>query len=61
MNELKLDPLPPVATFFFMSGLLVAYNALIDLERGRFSLPMFYIHRYLRLTVLTINVRRQIY
>jgi len=33
-----------------MSGMLVAYNLLKLLEKsnGRFNLPMFYIHRYLR-------------
>ena len=38
-----------VDTFFFMSGLLVAYLTFIELERKRFNLVMFYILRYIRL------------
>ena len=40
-----------VDTFFMMSGLLVCYLLLRELERnnGRFNVPLFYIHRYLRL------------
>ena len=37
-----------VDTFFFMSGLLVAYLAFIELERKRFNLVMFYVLRYIR-------------
>ena len=41
-----------VDSFFFLSGLLVAYLTLRDLHRrkGRFPALMYYIHRYLRLT-----------
>ena len=41
-----------VDSFFFLSGLLVAYLTLRDLNRreGRFRALMYYIHRYLRLT-----------
>lgn len=41
-----------VDTFFLMSGLLVAYLLLRELERnkGRFNVVYFYIHRYLRYT-----------
>ena len=41
-----------VDTFFLMSGLLVAYLLLRELDRnkGRFNVALFYIHRYLRLT-----------
>ena len=41
-----------VDTFFFMSGLLVAYLAFIELEKKRYNLvrwlAMFYILRYIR-------------
>ena len=37
-----------VDTFFFMSGLLVAYLAFIEMEKKRFNLFMFYILRYVR-------------
>ena len=41
-----------VDTFFLMSGLLVAYLLLRELDRskGRFNVLLFYVHRYLRLT-----------
>ena len=41
-----------VDTFFLMSGLLVAASLLRELDRrkGRFNIPLFYIHRYVRLT-----------
>ncbi len=39
-----------VDTFFLMSGLLVAYSLLRDLDRkgGRLGLTRFYLHRYFR-------------
>ena len=41
-----------VDSFFFLSGLLVAYLTLRDMSRrsGRFPALMYYIHRYLRIT-----------
>ena len=41
-----------VDSFFFLSGVLVAYLSLREMEkkRGRFPFLHFYIHRYLRLT-----------
>lgn len=41
-----------VDTFFVMSGLLVSFLLLKELERnkGRFNVGLFYLHRYLRLT-----------
>jgi peptidoglycan/LPS O-acetylase OafA/YrhL len=41
-----------VDTFFVLSGLLVTYNVLKMLARtkGKLNIPMFYVHRYLRLT-----------
>ncbi len=38
-------------TFFFMSGLLVGYLSFIELDKKRFNLLMFYILRYVRLTI----------
>ena len=40
-----------VDTFFFMSGLLISYMTFPELEKKRFSQVMFYIHRYIRLTM----------
>lgn len=39
-----------VDTFFVMSGLLVAYSLMKELDRnnGRFNIVLFYLHRYLR-------------
>jgi len=41
-----------VDTFFLISGFLVAYLLLKELDRnkGRFNIALFYLHRYLRLT-----------
>ena len=41
-----------VDTFFFLSGLLVAYILLRDLKRskGRFNPVLYYLHRFIRLT-----------
>jgi hypothetical protein len=49
--ELVLNAFPAVDTFFFMSGLLVAYLSFFELEKGRFNLILFYVHRYIRLTI----------
>ena len=47
-----LNGFPSVDSFFLISGVLLSYLTLKELEktRGRISLPLFYIHRYLRLT-----------
>ena len=47
-----LNGFPSVDSFFLISGVLLAYLTLKELEKtkGRVSLPIFYIHRYLRLT-----------
>jgi len=37
-----------VDSFFFLSGLLVAYFAFQELQKGRFSLVVYYVHRYIR-------------
>ena len=41
-------------TFFFLSGLLVGYLLLLELKKngGTFNIPMYYIHRYIRLTAV---------
>lgn len=41
-----------VDTFFLMSGLLVTYSLMRELDRnnGRFNIGFFYLHRFLRLT-----------
>lgn len=41
-----------VDTFFLVSGLLVSYLLLKELDRsqGRLNIGLFYLHRYLRLT-----------
>ncbi|XP_045156181.2 nose resistant to fluoxetine protein 6-like [Mercenaria mercenaria] len=42
-----------VDSFFFLSGLLVAYLALKEIrEKGRLSWPYYFLHRYWRLTPL---------
>ena len=39
-----------VDTFFLMSGLLVSYLLLRELDRckGKFNVALFYLHRYMR-------------
>ncbi|CAL8129603.1 unnamed protein product [Orchesella dallaii] len=41
-----------VDTFFVLSGMLVCYNLfkMFDKTKGKLNVPMFYVHRYLRLT-----------
>ncbi|XP_043199778.1 nose resistant to fluoxetine protein 6-like [Amphibalanus amphitrite] len=41
-----------VDSFFFLSGLLVAYIFMRNMERskGKFNIIMYYVHRYIRLT-----------
>ena len=41
-----------VDSFFFLSGLLVAYIFMRNMERtgGKFNVVMYYVHRYIRLT-----------
>ncbi len=40
-----------VDSFFFISGLLVAYLTFEELKKGRFNLILFYVLRYVRLTI----------
>ena len=46
------NALPSVDTFFLLSGLLVCYLMLKELDKtkGRINWPIMYLHRYLRLT-----------
>ena len=43
-----------VDSFFFMSGVLAAYLTLIEMQKkeGRFPVVSYYLHRYLRLTMV---------
>jgi len=43
-----------VDTFFLLSGLLASYLLLRELDRnkGKFNVGLYYLHRYLRLTVV---------
>ncbi len=43
-----------VDTFFLMSGLLVSFLLLRELDRnkGKFNVGLYYLHRYLRLTIV---------
>ena len=47
-----------VDTFLLMSGLLVSYLFLHELDRinGRFNIVLFYLHRYLRLTAVYVFI-----
>ncbi|XP_059091947.1 nose resistant to fluoxetine protein 6-like [Tigriopus californicus] len=49
--ELLNNAIYSVDTFFLLGGLLVSYLSLIELEKGRFNIILFYIHRYMRLTI----------
>ena len=43
-----------VDTFFLMSGLLVSFLLLRELDhnKGKFNVGLYYLHRYLRLTIV---------
>ncbi len=45
-----------VDTFFLMSGLLVSYLLLRELDRsgGKFNVALFYLHRYLRYIIIPV-------
>ena len=45
------NALPAVDTFFFMSGLLVSYLSLIQMDKKRFNIVLYYVHRIIRLTI----------
>lgn len=50
LNQVFNNNYVSVDTFFLMSGLLVSYTLLRDLDRsgGRFNVSRFYLHRYFR-------------
>ena len=50
--EIILNALPSVDTFFFLSGLLVAYVTFIALEKKKFNIVVYYVHRYIRSGIL---------
>ncbi|XP_043188098.1 nose resistant to fluoxetine protein 6-like [Amphibalanus amphitrite] len=47
-----------VDSFFFLSGLLVAYIAMRNIERahGKLNIVMYYVHRYIRLTPVMMAI-----
>ena len=49
--EVLANAFPSVDTFFFLSGLLVTYLSMLEMEKKRFNLALFYVHRYIRLTI----------
>ncbi|XP_066939051.1 nose resistant to fluoxetine protein 6-like [Macrobrachium rosenbergii] len=52
LNQIMMNGYPSVDSFFFMSGLLVAYGLLKERKRsGKVNLLVFYVHRYIRLAV----------
>ena len=51
LYEIILNGVIAVDTFFFLSGLLVAYLTFIELEKGKLDWKLFYVHRYIRLTL----------
>ncbi|XP_071536043.1 nose resistant to fluoxetine protein 6-like isoform X2 [Panulirus ornatus] len=51
MNQIILNAFPSVDSFFFMSGLLVAYGLTKEFERKkRFNPLVYYVHRFIRLS-----------
>ena len=49
--EIIMNGLLSVDTFFFLSGLLVAYISFLQLEKKQFNIIVYYVHRYVRLTI----------
>lgn len=47
-NQWIVNGFVTVDTFFLISGLLVAFSVLRDLDQDRFSLKSFYLHRLIR-------------
>ncbi len=47
-----LNGYPSVDSFFVLSGCLLGYLTFKELEKvhGRLNIPMFYLHRYIRIT-----------
>ena len=53
--ELVQNATPSVDTFFFLSGLLVGYFTFLQLEKRRFNIVVYYVHRYIRFGILQIH------
>ncbi|XP_064103240.1 nose resistant to fluoxetine protein 6-like [Macrobrachium nipponense] len=52
LSQIMMNGYPSVDSFFFMSGLLVAYGILRERKHtGKVNLLVFYVHRYIRLAV----------
>ncbi|XP_068229853.1 nose resistant to fluoxetine protein 6-like isoform X1 [Palaemon carinicauda] len=52
LDQILMNGYPSVDSFFFMSGLLVAYGILKEKElSGSVNLFIFYFHRFIRLTI----------
>ena len=51
--QVILNGFPSVDSFFLISGVLMAYLTLKELDKtcGRVSIPLFYVHRYLRYVI----------
>jgi peptidoglycan/LPS O-acetylase OafA/YrhL len=51
-----------VDSFLVLSGLLVAYTLLKELDRskGRFNVLLFYVHRYLRYTSFVTEIPQNV-
>ena len=48
--EIVGNALPSVDTFFLIGATLVSYLSFQQLEKGRFNIVLFYVHRYIRYT-----------
>ncbi len=46
--EIVINGYLGVDSFFFMSGLLVAYFSLQEMEKKRFNIILYYVHRAIR-------------
>ena len=56
--QVMLNGFPSVDSFFLISGVLMSYLTLKELDKtnGRLSIPLFYVHRYLRYLV-TLHIQ----
>ena len=53
--ELVQNATPSVDTFFFLSGLLVGYFTFLQLEKRRFNIVVYFVHRYIRFGIHHIH------
>ena len=54
--ELVQNATPSVDTFFFLSGLLVGYFTFLQLEKRRFNIVVYFVHRYIRYGILRCSL-----